>query len=151
MPPPPENSVEFEVFFMGFQANPFRFVRRATVAVLSSLNEGFPLALCEAMACGVPVASADCSTGPREILAPNTPLKQYAAAPEWAEYGLLLPMLGKTRAEHAATAQPWVAALGELLNDPARRAHYAAQASRRADDFATRPVMAQWEQLIETA
>lgn len=147
---PPEDSANYDVFLMGFQANPFRFVRRATIAVLSSLNEGFPLALCEAMACGVPVASADCPTGPREILAPATPLNQYATTPEWAAFGLLLPMLGKTDAEREATARPWVAALGELLADPARRAHYAALASRRADDFATRPVMVQWEQLIDS-
>jgi glycosyltransferase involved in cell wall biosynthesis len=147
---PPEDSSQFDVFFMGFQANPFRFVRRATVAVLSSLNEGFPLALCEAMACGVPVASADCPTGPREILAPNTPLSQYAVTPEWAEFGLLLPMLAKTGAERENTTQFWVTALGELLADPIRRSRYAALASQRADDFGTRPVMAQWEHLIDS-
>lgn len=147
---PPADSAAYDVFFLGFQANPFRFVRQATVAVLSSINEGFPLALCEAMACGVPVASADCPTGPREILAPATPLNQYATAPEWADFGLLLPMLGTTETEREATALPWVAALSHLLSDPARRAQYAAQALRRSQDFGTRPVMAQWEQLIQS-
>ena len=147
----PADSANYDVFIMGFQSNPFRFVRRAAIGVLSSINEGFPLALCEAMACGVPVASADCPTGPREILAPSTPLEQYASAPEWAEFGLLLPMLGRSEAEYATTVQPWVDALGTLLADPERRRHYAAQASLRANDFATAPVMAQWEALIDAA
>jgi glycosyltransferase involved in cell wall biosynthesis len=146
---PPADSAAYDVFFLGFQSNPFRFVRHATVAVLASINEGFPLALCEAMACGVPVASADCPTGPREILAPATPLSQYASAPEWADSGLLLPMLGTTEAEYESSARPWVEALGKFLADPARRAHYAKQASLRAADFGTRPVMAQWEALID--
>jgi glycosyltransferase involved in cell wall biosynthesis len=60
--------VEQHVDFLGFQENPWRFVARADLLVMSSLTEAFGLALVEAMACGVNVVATDCGEGPRAIL-----------------------------------------------------------------------------------
>ncbi len=57
-----------DVAFLGFQNNPFRFIGRSSVFVLSSIWEGFPSVLVEAMACGVPVISTRCQSGPEEII-----------------------------------------------------------------------------------
>ncbi len=52
----------------GFVDNPYAFMARAAVFVLSSTYEGLPGVLIQALACGCPVVSTDCPSGPREIL-----------------------------------------------------------------------------------
>ena len=64
--------VEEDVDLPGFDQNPFRFMARAGVYVLSSDWEGLPTALIEAMACGCPVVATDCVGGPQEILLDGT-------------------------------------------------------------------------------
>ena len=53
----------------GFLANPYATMRRARVFALSSNVEGFPNALVEALALGVPSVATNCPDGPAEILA----------------------------------------------------------------------------------
>lgn len=52
----------------GFVANPFAYLARCRLFVLSSIFEGLPGVLIEALACGAPVVSTDCPSGPHEIL-----------------------------------------------------------------------------------
>ena len=58
-----------DVDMPGFVQNPYAFMRRADLFVLSSTFEGLPLALVEALSLGTPVVSTDCPSGPGEILA----------------------------------------------------------------------------------
>jgi glycosyltransferase involved in cell wall biosynthesis len=57
-----------DVLFPGFADNPFAWMRHARVFVSSSLTEGCPNALMEALACGTPVVSTDCVGGSSEVL-----------------------------------------------------------------------------------
>lgn len=61
--------IEKDVAMPGFVDNPFQYMSRSSVFVLSSEYEGLPGVLIQAMACGCPVVSTDCPGGSREILA----------------------------------------------------------------------------------
>ena len=138
----------YDVYFVGMQKNPFKFIRPAAAFVFPSAWEGFPMALGEAMTCGIPVVSTDCPTGPREMLAPTTdapkvPLRQA----ERTEFGYLMPMLTEP-ASLTADIACWTDALDQLLRDRTTQEQLATAARRRSNDFTPEHIFAQWKQLI---
>lgn len=56
------------ILFKSFISNPFPLVSQAKFTVLTSNHEGFPMTIIESLACGVPVISVDCKSGPKEII-----------------------------------------------------------------------------------
>jgi glycosyltransferase involved in cell wall biosynthesis len=60
--------LENRVSLPGFVRNPFAYLSRASVFVLSSVAEALPGVLVQALACGVPIVSTNCHYGPREVL-----------------------------------------------------------------------------------
>lgn len=68
-----------DVWMPGFVDNPYAFMAKASVLALSSIFEGLPTVILEALACGCPVVSTDCPSGPSEIL-------------ENGKYGHLVPV-----------------------------------------------------------
>ncbi|MFI0490524.1 glycosyltransferase [Flavobacterium sp.] len=63
-----ENKVEDFVHLLGFQNNPFKYLKKAKFLVLSSKNEGFANVLVESLACKTPVVAFDCPCGPNTII-----------------------------------------------------------------------------------
>ena len=139
---------ENDVYFLGFQDNPFRLQRHGQAFVLTSGWEGFPMVIGEAMACGLPIVSADCPTGPREFLAPNTighairPQRQA----ERGAFGLLMPIPDE---QNPATIACWVEALDRLLGDEQESKQLAAQSVARAENFSRENIGAQWLALVD--
>lgn len=91
------NLTEF-VSLPGFVQNPYAYLSRAALFVLSSQQEGLPTVLIEALACGCRAVSTDCPYGPREILANG-------------RYGALVPV-----GEVSALAEAMQTALAQPLN-----------------------------------
>ena len=61
------NATDF-VHFLGYQNNPYKYLKNARFLVLSSKNEGLPNVILESLACGIPVVSFDCPCGPRQTI-----------------------------------------------------------------------------------
>ena len=57
-----------DVFLLGFKKNPYKYMSKASIFVLSSLHEGLSIVLIEALACNLPIISTNCKVGPKEIL-----------------------------------------------------------------------------------
>jgi glycosyltransferase involved in cell wall biosynthesis len=93
----------------GFVLDPYPYLARADLFVLSSAWEGFGNVIVEALACGTPVVSTDCPSGPREIL-------------DDGRHGKLVPV-----GDAGALAQAIIAALAGDHDRPAL--------IRRAQDF----------------
>lgn len=114
------------VSFLGFKKNPYKYMRRSDVFVLSSKCEGFGHVIVEAMACGTPVISTDCKSGPAEIIKND-------------EYGILVPM-----------NNPKILAkqIDLLLFDEKSRSYYAKKGNERALHFQAKNITKQYEKLF---
>lgn len=89
-----EENLKNQIHFLGHTRNPFAYISKSDLLVLASESEGLPNIIIEALACGVPVISSDCPTGPREILSPHSDLGQNISDHiEFAPYGILYPTL----------------------------------------------------------
>lgn len=79
-----------DIIFLGYQSNPYNILSNCDFFILPSISEGFPNSLLEAMACGLPVISTNCPTGPLEILNEGDPIKINSNGYFLAKYGILI-------------------------------------------------------------
>jgi glycosyltransferase involved in cell wall biosynthesis len=112
-----------DVALPGWIANPYAYMRRASLFVLSSQWEGLPGVVIEALACGCPVVATDCPSGPREILAGG-------------RYGMLVPVNNAPALAHA---------IAHTLDMPCDADRLIA----RADDFSVAAGIASYRRLID--
>ena len=143
--------LENNVLMVGFDRNPFKYLAKADGYVMTSFNEGFPNALIEAMALSLPVISTDCSSGPREILAPGTDPQVKTAEEDLAEYGILVPMCsGEKNIEGALETQEEIltSAMLRLIEDGGLREHYSRQSAERVKDFDKVSTLQRWREVV---
>ena len=112
--------------FVGFQSNPYAWIHKADIFVLSSDFEGFPNVILESMACGTPVISTDCPSGPNEIIVNG-------------QSGILVP----TEDEKALAE-----AILKLLRNETLRRTLSEEAKRRVETFRIEKILPQYEEVI---
>lgn len=119
-------NLQDDVIFLGFQYNPFRFMKKGTVFCLASRYEGIGNVNAEAMVLGLPVISTDCHSGPRETL-------------DDGKYGILVPT-----EDPCALAN----AIIRVLSDVDLRESLSKSSLKRSQDFNIETSLKQWEDVI---
>ncbi|MCK4321004.1 glycosyltransferase [candidate division WOR-3 bacterium] len=115
-----------DVIFLGLQSNPYKYLANSDLFVLSSLWEGFPNSLVEAMTCGIPVISTDCPSGPKEIITNG-------------ENGLLVP---------PKDYQALVNSILQVLTNKKLASNLAESGLERVKDFEVKMITKKYEQLF---
>jgi glycosyltransferase involved in cell wall biosynthesis len=148
------NHLENNVYLMGYCNNPFYYSANADAFVLSSMYEGFPNALAEAVCCGAPCIATDFHSGAREILAPDMDLMGDGVTDVTeTEYGILTPLCSGTMYKGDESLEEAEKMLAEailmLLEDKEKNEYYRNQSILRSKTLGIDSVVQQWIKVIE--
>lgn len=127
--------LENNVSLPGFQSNPFAYLAKSDLYVLSSLNEGFPNALVEGMIF-LPVVAVDCKSGPREILNDEVGGEQCSGFEE-AKYGILVKQTSNLEFKNDIDEDDDVLAeaIANMLLNKDKLLEYKRLSAKRVNDF----------------
>ena len=132
--------VDDAVYFTGLKKNPYPYLKRGSLYVLTSYYEGFPNAMVEAMSMGMPVIATDCMTGPHEILEDR--------------YGILIPNMSPDEDfdPHNITTEEQNLAheIMTLLEDRNKMEHYREMALKRAGEYTAESYIEKIREWAET-
>jgi glycosyltransferase involved in cell wall biosynthesis len=149
-----EFSTDYDIYFLGFQDNPFQYIAKAKALILPSHYEGLPNVLVESLIIGTPVIASDSDSGPRELLAPNTDITYKTKTLDQAEYGIIIPLdnniLTQAPYNFSPSEQYLSEAINLIINNTDLQKSYSERANTRIQDFNINAIAPQWEYLLET-
>lgn len=145
--------IQDKVYFTGYTNNPYKYVSRADVFVMPSLNEGFPNALAEAMCLGKSCIATDFPTGARELLCPDRIYDSDRIQKlTFEEYGLITPLCsGRPLSDEPLETEEMelAAAMKKLIDDDAMQRHYAAKSMERRKTLDIYTTVSRWINYME--
>ena len=139
--------MENDILFLGYKSNPYYYIKRSKIYVLSSLAEGFPNALVEAMLCGTPVIATNCISGPSEIL--DEQVEEEISGIKQAKYGILVPRF-KYEKENDCEDTILAEAIIMLLKNGKLRKLYSNRALNRVKDFNIENYKKRYKELFDS-
>lgn len=142
--------LENSVYLLGFKENPYKYMFRAKVFVLSSLYEGFPNVLLEAMACGLAIVSTNCKSGPVEILQTRETVGTQSDG-SVEIYGILTTPfdVGVKKSNDLCKAEEELANnIEALLKNEELRLKFSQKSLQRVNDFKVNNIIKEWTKLI---
>ena len=145
-------SLDYDIYLLGYQTNPFNFMHHSKLLLFPSVYEGFPNTVLEAMQCGLPVIAADCHAGPREILAPDSEVRLSTKSREITRYGVLAPPLPVASIQQGTDGEildEWAKATVELIHNPSLRKKLIASGYTRVRQFDKDLILKEWKKLFE--
>lgn len=139
---------ETDVVFLGFVSDPYEYLTRCDLLLLTSRSEGFGLVIVEAMSVGLPILASDCPTGgPHLIMEGAGAYRPGRTVAEETPYGYLLPV---PEPGDATIGAIWTAAIADLLTDEGKRTIKGANSRQRATRFSRDAIKQQWLQLVDS-
>ena len=147
-------SSSYDIYFLGFHKNPFKFIANSTLFVMPSVWEGFGNTIVEAMACEIPVLVSNCPSGPAEIVAPQFESgKVKASYPYSDEFGVLMPPFKNRFVDESEPMSHieglWVDTINSLLDDEKKLSLLAKRGRERANDFDIKKIIKKWREIID--
>ncbi len=136
--------LEKSVKLLGYQNNPYIYMKKSSCFVLSSFFEGMPNVVLEAMYLGLPIISCDCISGVRDIIAPKTDMNYRNREMSKEEYGILVPIMKEDKAIDYLSDS-----MIEMLQDVKLNDYYRKQSRKRIKDFSKEKVMKEWINIVK--
>ena len=147
-------NLQNNVHLLGMQKNPFKFLKHSNYFVFPSLWEGLPNTVIEALSLNIPIISADCKTGPREILCPELNIDNNIDYPYFGKYGILTKPFPRMFIWEDLDEKPLIEEekilfdlMIKMIEDENLKTRYS-NGLERAKDFDIGKISKEWEKLL---
>jgi glycosyltransferase involved in cell wall biosynthesis len=144
-------SEKVDVLFTGKFKNPMEIMSVCDLFVMTSMQEGIPMVLLEALISRLPIISTDCKVGPREILCEDINFERKETA-YFTDYGVLMPPFDVKQDHYQSTIsdkeRAFALTIHKLLNQPDLLSLYKKRGKEKIKDFSLEQIIPQWLNLI---
>lgn len=144
-----KHDLQDNVKIEGFVNNPQDYLANSKIFALTSVYEGLPNVILEAMVYDLPIIATDCFGGTKEILEPSMKFDEYVSATIEAEYGILVPNMGFEKENNITKTEEELANyLIKLLENKELRNKYIEKSKERVNFFNEENNLSLWKKII---